>query len=836
MQNHDISMTEFRLYCVIRKFANIHTRAARVKINTLAAEINRSHSTVQRSLNSLIRAGVIERVFNKSPNNSKQNEASTFILHDEYFEPTESAKMRPGWSQNRDPNIRESRTTNNIKEKNYTRTINREAQLPRKSKISEKKKETTQSISEELFDKVPDILHTTARYLLQNTGRSSLAEYEIEPLKLLFEKHTPVRIQKLIDEKVEYFKAKGKSLTRLTFNYIWACLKDQRSLRTQEEKAATSERRKARKRKQKAENTVKDINTPEPHVEVELIMPVEEAERIIAEGIPEPSYDPLLDKIKAKQDGLEERMSVLDYLKLKFPDEDEEVLRNQSHLNQVALKNAFLVDYICARCNGEGKCENLCGHNHVRPIVDIFEFDPGDKRLRVINDRVNCRFIKKRVQKKPNFEKELQKIGAKPNQTFENYKALTPELKVAEALAILATRDKKSLILAGKAGTGKTHLATAIAIEAVKSGRQAIVKNVPEMLDELRQAARGNNDFFFDLQKYKDVPCLVLDDLGKERTTKAGLDYLYQIIDYRYRYNRQTIITTNALAPEGLYNPWNVDVMKPIISRILEKGEWVTITDADDYRTKNKTSSEEKITASEVPAAETLSEEARTEAEVEPAKEKKSEISEDLKKNEVETLPEDKTSESAEVLPEEKSPASEVSATETLSEEKKCAETEKADVKIMPKEKITAQELSEEKTSEPTEVLPEKESPAGEEPTAAKTLPEFLEPPEAKIKTMAEIAANMSSSHAPVKQKSWEEISLSMEYRVMSEYDKILTHWEYYKGTPEYKNLSDYDKGLVQVELVNRLAKADKHTQGCLIPAPPIYDDGLDDDEGDIRL
>ncbi len=349
MQNHDISMTGFRLYCVIRKFANIHTRAARVKINTLATEINRSHSTVQRCLNSLIRAGVIERVFNKSPNNLKQNEASTFILHDEYFEPTESAKMRPDWSQNQNPNIRESRTTDNIKKKNYIRTINREAQLPRKSEISEKevlKKENAQSISEELFDKVPDILHTTARYLLQNTERSSLAEYEIEPLKLLFEKHTPVRIQKLIDEKVEYFKAKGKSLTRLTFNYIWACLKDQRSLRTPEEKAATAERRKARKRKQKAENTVKDINTPEPQTEVELIMPVEKAERIIAEGIPEQSYDPLLDKIKAKQDSLNERMSVLDYLKLKFPDESEEFLQNQKYLgtqSEISLKDAFLV-------------------------------------------------------------------------------------------------------------------------------------------------------------------------------------------------------------------------------------------------------------------------------------------------------------------------------------------------------------------------------------------------------------------------------------------------------------------------------------------------------------
>jgi DNA replication protein DnaC len=77
----------------------------------------------------------------------------------------------------------------------------------------------------------------------------------------------------------------------------------------------------------------------------------------------------------------------------------------------------------------------------------------------------------------------------------------------------------------------------------------------------------------------------VLDDLGKERTSEARLDYLYQIIDYRYRHGLQTVVTTNALDMEGLKNKWNSDSIEPIVSRLLENGAWVTIRSAKNYRT-----------------------------------------------------------------------------------------------------------------------------------------------------------------------------------------------------------------------------------------------------------
>ena len=94
------------------------------------------------------------------------------------------------------------------------------------------------------------------------------------------------------------------------------------------------------------------------------------------------------------------------------------------------------------------------------------------------------------------------------------------------------------------------------------------------------------------MRRLKDVPCLVLDDLGKEKTTKAGLDYLFQIIDYRYSNGKQTVITTNALTMSELKNPYNAKMIEPLISRLLENGDWVTIRSAENYRLRQHSESE----------------------------------------------------------------------------------------------------------------------------------------------------------------------------------------------------------------------------------------------------
>jgi DNA replication protein DnaC len=157
------------------------------------------------------------------------------------------------------------------------------------------------------------------------------------------------------------------------------------------------------------------------------------------------------------------------------------------------------------------------------------------------------------------------------------------DMSVAKDRAMCAAKDGSWIVLAGKRGTGKSHLAVAIMLDVMSRGVAAMFCPVVEMLDELRQ---GNEDNTYPakMKRLKDIPCLVLDDLGKERTTATGLEYLFQILDFRYRHELQTIITTSAKDPNELIQWTDPKYFVSIISRLNEMGAWCTINEAKDYR------------------------------------------------------------------------------------------------------------------------------------------------------------------------------------------------------------------------------------------------------------
>lgn len=103
------------------------------------------------------------------------------------------------------------------------------------------------------------------------------------------------------------------------------------------------------------------------------------------------------------------------------------------------------------------------------------------------------------------------------------------------------------LIFTGGYGCGKTHLAAAIANYQLAQGEKVLFVTAPDLLDHLRtgfstEEAEGYNERF---DEVRDVPLLILDDLGIESPTPWATEKLYQLLNYRYNAKLPTVITTN---------------------------------------------------------------------------------------------------------------------------------------------------------------------------------------------------------------------------------------------------------------------------------------------------
>ena len=90
---------------------------------------------------------------------------------------------------------------------------------------------------------------------------------------------------------------------------------------------------------------------------------------------------------------------------------------------------------------------------------------------------------------------------------------------------------------------GKTHLAVAIGIEAVKAGREVRFTDCARLVEDLKDAS-SRGILKNRLKYYAHSKLLVVDELGYLDIDEQGADLMFQLVSTRYE-QRSTIITTN---------------------------------------------------------------------------------------------------------------------------------------------------------------------------------------------------------------------------------------------------------------------------------------------------
>lgn len=144
--------------------------------------------------------------------------------------------------------------------------------------------------------------------------------------------------------------------------------------------------------------------------------------------------------------------------------------------------------------------------------------------------------------------------------------------------------QKSNIILMGKPGVGKTHLANAIGLEAVKKGMKVLFVHTNEMMEKL-YSSRADGSYRYTMQKYLKPDLLILDELGFKKMPQYGMDDFFEII--RHRYETGSLIVTTNRNFEDWGTLFGDKVMaSAIIDRIVHHAVIVKVT-GSSYRVKN---------------------------------------------------------------------------------------------------------------------------------------------------------------------------------------------------------------------------------------------------------
>ena len=102
---------------------------------------------------------------------------------------------------------------------------------------------------------------------------------------------------------------------------------------------------------------------------------------------------------------------------------------------------------------------------------------------------------------------------------------------------------RENVLLVGPSGTGKTHLASVLALAACAQGRRVRFWRVTELITTLREAEQDRHLLRIRQQLAK-LDLLILDEFGYVPASKAGAELLFDVIGTAYE-RTSVVLTTN---------------------------------------------------------------------------------------------------------------------------------------------------------------------------------------------------------------------------------------------------------------------------------------------------
>ncbi len=157
--------------------------------------------------------------------------------------------------------------------------------------------------------------------------------------------------------------------------------------------------------------------------------------------------------------------------------------------------------------------------------------------------------------------------------------------KVLELATCAFVEKADDVVIAGPIGTGKTHLAVAIGVEATRRRMHVLFARAADLVRTLLEA-RDEKTLGALLRRLQRVQLLIVDELGFVPFAKDGGELLFNLLADRHE-RRSTIVTTNLAFSEWVQVFGSEKLTAALLDRLALHSHVLT-TRGDSYRTRHR--------------------------------------------------------------------------------------------------------------------------------------------------------------------------------------------------------------------------------------------------------
>jgi DNA replication protein DnaC len=223
------------------------------------------------------------------------------------------------------------------------------------------------------------------------------------------------------------------------------------------------------------------------------------------------------------------------------------------------------------------------GHSHLRYLDALLTAELEEREERLITRRL--------------FEAKIPRLKMLDDFDFQVSPVSMPHLRELAEGGYLERAEP--ILFLGETGTGKTHLMTALCVQACQQRKRARFISAAGLVNELVEAQR-NGQLSRALHRWKRWELLCIDEMGYVPLETTGAELLFQVITERAE-KSALIITTNLPFSEWSTVFPNARLCKALLDRVTDRAHIIE-TGTESYRFRRTVERKKKKSPSPVPS------------------------------------------------------------------------------------------------------------------------------------------------------------------------------------------------------------------------------------------